>query len=81
MKIKRDRLLIEKESGAYGCPNYIDPKYGQIVADSLGLKTTSEGVLLFTEVMENFGIELLKNFNGTLTKEAVIELTKSVEMS
>ena len=80
MKINKKSLLIEKESGAYGCPNYIDPKYGQVIADTLEVKTTSEGVLLFTEVMENFGIELLKQFNGTLTKEAVIDLTKSIEV-
>ena len=80
MKIKKECLLMEKESGAYGCPNFIDPKYGKAVADSLGLETTSEGILLFTEVMENFGIELLRNFKGTLNKKAVVDLTKSVEM-
>lgn len=80
MKIEKEKLLIEKESGSYGCPNYIDPKYGRAVTDSLGLDATDEGVLLFTEVMENFGIELLKKFNGTLTKESIIQLTKSIEI-
>ena len=80
MKIKKESLLIEKLSDSYGCPNYINPKYGKKILDSLNIDSTEDGNLLFTEVIENFGIELAKNIKGKLTKEKVIELTRNISV-
>lgn len=80
MKIKRENLLIEKKSGSYGCPNYIDPKFGKAILDAHNIKSTKEGVLLFTEVIENFGIEIIKHFKNELTRDKVIKLANKIEI-
>lgn len=80
MKISRKNLLIEKESGTYGCPNFIDPKMGKLILDSKAISHDSESAMLFTEIMENFGIELIKGFKGKLIKSELIKLLNNATL-
>lgn len=71
MIISRNAILQEKQSGSYGCPNFIDPKCGRLLLSHLHIEANDETVLLFTEVMENFGIEVARLVKPPVTAEAI----------
>jgi len=78
MEIIKKKLLREKRSGTYGCPNYIDPQMGNDLLNSQGINADEETVMLFTEIIENFGLELIKEKKGKLTKLALFEIVNEL---
>jgi hypothetical protein len=64
IKIERAKIIFEKPSGAYGCPQFISPAVAQTIAESVGIGLDNEAAKALAEVAENFAMELLSGHGG-----------------
>lgn len=69
--ISKRALLVEKPSGNYSCPQFVDPKHGAALLASKGLSGDPDSVKFFTEVMENFGLALAESLGSIVTREGI----------
>lgn len=81
--VKKEALLIEKPTnGDYSCPNYIPPMKAAKILDAAGLKYDEDAVKKFTEVIENFGIEIANALKRKkiISKEDIVDAIINTEI-
>ena len=80
--IRKDLLVIEKISGKYSCPHYVDPASMDDLLAAHNVSADLEAKKMLAEVAENFACELVKAI-GTreITKESIIACTRKLSLA
>jgi len=79
--IHRDYLLIRKPCGAYKCPQFIDPAIGAEILQSCEVDAMPKAAKDFTEIVENFGLEIAQHFSGKkMTSGQLSTVVKKLEL-
>ena len=80
--IQKDSLVVEKVSGKYSCPHYVDPSSMDDLLKAHHVSANFEAKKMLAEVAENFACELVKAIGTSeITKKSIIDCAKKISLS
>lgn len=80
--VYKNYLLIKKPCGAYRCPHYFDPAVAGVMLRDLHVEADPKTIKFFAEVIENFGLQIAKDFQGgKITSRQLSDWVKRLEIA